>query len=221
MVHEPTKNNRQVIVRLNSPETDPGLKPTMKLAVQRHSAGVGSWVGGGFVYKDKRTLEELSRCTFSLHDDHPTVDLTATVGYGPWQTLATRDAASQGDLTSVMTNAGTAIFNDPVTWDGKTNITLTLLAQLETARLIAIDKNGKTHVCGTMVSSGFSAGAPHNSPAHQLYKGEVALPLDSIDRFLFKPEHQKNNLPEHRPASRRRIETRRRRLGSRQLEWDR
>ncbi|MCF7731805.1 MAG: ankyrin repeat domain-containing protein [Akkermansiaceae bacterium] len=186
VVHEPTKNNRQVILRLNSTESDPELKPTMNLSVHRKSAGVGSWVGGGFVNKGNRTLEDLSRCRFSLHDDHPTVDISATVGYGPWQTLATRDAASQGDLTSVMTNAGTVIFNDPVSRDGKTTITLTLLAQLETARLIAVDKKGKTHVCGTMVSGGFSADAPRNSPAHQLYKGEVSLPLSAIDQFHFQ-----------------------------------
>lgn len=41
---------------------------------------------------------------------------------------------------SEMTNAGTVIFNDPVTGDGTTSISLTMLGQLDTARIVALDK---------------------------------------------------------------------------------
>ncbi|MBE0538036.1 MAG: hypothetical protein IH624_20430 [Phycisphaerae bacterium] len=174
---------RQAVLRIHSNETDTELKPTVKLSVRRNSVGEGSWAGAFVVSKDRKTLEDLRGCSFSLHDDHPTAEIEATVGYGPWQTKGTRMADMGGMIGPVLTNVGTLIFHDPTTEDGKTVLSVTLLNQVKNSRLVAIDKHGKLHESSSVTSMGTKEA---RGPECTIFRAEFLLVLSEIDRFEFQ-----------------------------------
>jgi len=176
---------RQAVFRISSNETDPDLLPTIDLSVHRRSAPPGSWSGAFIVSKGNRTLENLRGCSFSLHDDHPTVDISATVGYGPWKTQASR-SGSEASLRSTHTDIGTLLINAPTEKNGKATISATLLGQVEGARFVAVDKQGKAHPGETTTSIAMGNDSGDGPTKHQFLEAEFSLPLSQVDQFQFQ-----------------------------------
>ncbi|MCK4785652.1 MAG: hypothetical protein KAV87_17995, partial [Desulfobacteraceae bacterium] len=183
---EDAKDARQMVFRVRSNDSGPDLAPTASFQVHRQQQPPGSWSGAFFVSKDNQTLEELRGCSFSLHDDHPTVDISATVGYDPWETQATRSVNSDGNLMSTLTKIGILILNDPTEKNGKTAISATLLDQVKAWRFIAIDKQGKFHNSSSAFANGWDEDDENNIVRHQIFKAEFMLPLSQIDKFQFQ-----------------------------------
>lgn len=187
---EETRKARQVVLRIASDETDPDLKPSLSADVKRHSVGEGAaYVGAFFVHKDsqRQTLENHHGLSFSLHDDHPTVEITATVSHGLWQTLADKDTGEQGNLNSILTHVGTLVFNDPAEQDGKTILSATLIGgRLDAWRCIAIDIEGRQHTSNSAVASGTVRHMSDGSVEHQIFRVEFRKPLSEIAKFQFQ-----------------------------------
>ncbi|HRT49697.1 MAG TPA: M56 family metallopeptidase [Anaerohalosphaeraceae bacterium] len=174
---------RQAVFRIHSDEADPDLKPTVNLSVRRNSVAEGSWAGGFIVSRDNKTLEDLRGCCFSLPDDHLTVDIEATVGYGPWRTNGTRMADMGGMTGPMLTNVGTLIFHDPTVEDGKTILSATLLNQVKVWRLAAIDRQGKLCESSSATSMGTKEA---DGSEYTILRAEFARALSAIDRFEFQ-----------------------------------
>jgi hypothetical protein len=174
---------RQAVFRIHSDEADPDLKPTVNLSVRRNSVAEGSWAGGFIVSRDNKTLEDLRGCCFSLPDDQLTVDIEATVGYGPWRTNGTRMADMGGMTGPMLTNVGTLIFHDPTVEDGKTILSATLLNQVKVWRLAAIDRQGKLCESSSATSMGTKEA---DGSEYTILRAEFARALSAIDRFEFQ-----------------------------------
>ncbi len=183
-----TKDARQAVLRLHSDQKNPDLRPGVSVSVQREMAAE-SFSGAFFVTQDRQTLEDHHGLLFSLHDDHPTVNITATVSGGPWQTLADTDAKEQGNLYSILTDAGTVVFSDPTENDDTTTLSVTLIGgRIDTWRCVAIDTQGKRHKSKSATSIGSQRHMQNGilELEHQLFKADFALPLSEIDKFEFQ-----------------------------------
>ncbi|MDH4238027.1 MAG: DUF1573 domain-containing protein, partial [Phycisphaerae bacterium] len=183
---ESSVDARQVVFRIRSDESDPALAPTISFQPKRRLQPPGSWSGAFFVKKDNQTLEEFRGCSFSLHDDHPTIDISADIGYGPWKRQATKRTNSYGNIVSTFTGIGTLILNDPTEKNGKTTISATLLSRVKAWRFVAVDKQGNIHNSGSASSIGLDEDTENKTPEHQICTGKFALPLSQIDKFQFQ-----------------------------------
>ncbi len=184
--YEEPLETRQMVFRINGLESAPDsdLAPLISINIHNDSSPPESWPEFFCVKKGEQNLCHLFGYSFTLHDEQPAVDIFATIGQGPWETLATKSAYWKPEYSiPVETKLGTVIINKPRgTW-GKTSISATLLSHAREWRFVAVDRQGQVHMPKSL--RWFSS-SENKSPEHQICQAEFDLSLRKIDKFHFQ-----------------------------------
>ncbi len=169
-VASPDKVWRRIAIRVDVPSED-DADMTWNIIGARASAG------GNLVFDGEHQPGIYRTRYFGLDENQKTIGLRVGVARGKWNTVA--ETSGSGSSASGLMGGKSIVFSSPMASAEGTTIIISHNFFDVAFRIVAIDKQGKTH--DTAGRGGYSAGQIYQSPA--TFRG---LKPDQIERFEFQ-----------------------------------